>query len=85
MENLYDLFAKPQRLDSTVQCQHDQDIVDPSSIIKLFQEHPSDIPLVDTVEVISIQEAVALLIRSGIDVVALTQNHPGEHGEAGRV
>ena len=29
---------------STVQCQHEQDIVDPPSIIKLFQEHPSDIP-----------------------------------------
>src|ERR1700730_14929973 len=37
---------------STVQCQHEQDIVDPPSIIKLFQEHPSDIPPVDTVEAI---------------------------------
>ena len=70
---------------STVRCQHEQDIVDPPSIIKLFQEHPSDIPLVDTVELISIQEAVALLIRSGIDVVAITQNHPAEHGEASRL
>ena len=51
---------------STVRCQHEQDIVDPPSIIKLFQEHPSDIPLVDTVEVIRTQEAVALLIRSGM-------------------
>ena len=65
---------------STVQCQHEQDIVDPPSIIKLFQEHPSDIPPVDTVEAIGMQEAVALLIRPGMHVVALTQNHPGEHG-----
>jgi len=65
---------------STVQCQHEQDIVDPPSIIKLFQEHPSDIPPVDTVEAIRMQEAVALLIRPGMHVVALTQNHPGEHG-----
>jgi len=40
---------------STVRCQHEQDIVDPPSIIKLFQKHPSDIPLVDTVEVIRMQ------------------------------
>src|SRR4249920_3261213 len=65
---------------STVRCQHEQDIVDPPSIIKLFQEHPSDIPLVDSVEVIRMQEAVALLIRPGMHVVALTQKHPGEHG-----
>ena len=70
---------------STVQCQHEQNIVDPPSIIKLFQKHPSDIPLVDTVAAIRMQEAVALLIRSGMHVVALTQNHPAEHGEAGRV
>src|SRR5215472_1818398 len=63
---------------STVQCQHEQDIVDPPSIVELFQEHPSDIPLVGTVEAIRMQEAVALLIRPGMDVVALTQNHPGE-------
>ena len=69
---------------STVQCQHEQDIVDPPSIIKLFQEHPSDIPPVDTVEAIRMQEAVALLLRPGMHVVALTQNHPGEHGEIGR-
>ena len=31
------------------------------------------------------QEAVALLIRPSKHVVALTQHHPGEHGEAGRV
>ena len=70
---------------STVQCQHEQDIVDPPSIIKLFQEHPSDIPPVDTVEAIRMQETVALLIRPGMHVVALTQKHPGEHGEACRV
>src|SRR5438128_516858 len=70
---------------STVQCQREQDIVDPPSIIKLFQEHPSDIPPVDTVEAIRMQEAVALLIRPGMHVVALTQNHPGEHGETCRV
>jgi hypothetical protein len=70
---------------STVRCQHQQDIVDPPSIIKLFQEHPSDIPLVDTVEVIRMQEAVTLLIRPGMHVVALAQKHPGEHGEACRV
>jgi hypothetical protein len=68
-----------------VRCQHEQDIVDPPSIIKLFQEHPSDIPLVDSVEVIRMQEAVALLIRPGMHVVALTQKYPGEHGEACRV
>src|ERR1700738_2599533 len=62
-----------------------QDIVDPPSIIKLFQEHPSDIPLVDSVEVIRMQEAVALLIRPGMHVVALTQKYPGDHGEACRV
>src|SRR6202030_2803182 len=65
---------------STVRCQREQDIVDPPSIIKLFQEHPSDIPWVNTVEVIRMQEAVALLIRPGMHVVALTQKHPGEHG-----
>jgi hypothetical protein len=57
---------------STVQCQHEKDIVDPPSIIELFQEHPSDIPLVDTVEAIRMQEAVALLIRPSRHVVALT-------------
>jgi hypothetical protein len=67
---------------STVRCQHEQYIVDPPSIIKLFQKHPSDIALVDTVEVIRMQEAVALLIRPGMHVVAFTQKHPGEHGEA---
>ena len=71
--------------DSTVQCQHEQDIVDPPSIIKLFQKHPSDIPLMDTIEVIRMQEVVALLIRPGMHVVALTQRRPGEHGEACRV
>src|SRR6516225_6126085 len=70
---------------STVQCQHEKDIVDPPSIMELFNEHPSDIPLVGTVEVIGMQEAVALLIRPGRHVVALTQNHPGEHGEPRRV
>src|SRR5262249_23629164 len=39
-----------------------QDIVDAPSIIKLFHEHPSDIPLVDTVTATRMQEAVALLI-----------------------
>src|SRR5215469_12374395 len=78
---LYDASATG----STVRCQHELDVVDPPSIIKLFQEHPSDIPLVDTVEVICMQEAVALLIRPGMHVVALTQRRPGEHGEACRV
>ena len=68
-----------------MQCQHEQDIVNPPSSLKLFQEHPSDIPLLDTVEVIRMQEAVALLIRPGRHVVVLTQNHPGEHGEACRM
>jgi|SRR6516165_5476572 hypothetical protein len=66
---------------STVQCQHEKDVIDPPSIIEFFKEHPSDIPLVGTVEVIRMQEAIALLIRPGRHVVALTQNHPGEHGE----
>ena len=51
-----------------MQCQHEQDIIDPPSIIKLFQEHPSDIPLVGTVEAIRMQEEVALLIRPGMHV-----------------
>src|SRR6202047_2182714 len=68
---------------STVQCQHEHDVGDPPSIIKLFQQHPSDIPPVDTVEAIRMQEAVALLIRPGMHVVAVTQNHTSEHREAG--
>jgi hypothetical protein len=51
-EPLLRLFYDASATGSTVQCQREQDIVDPPSIIKLFQEHPSDIPLVDTVEVI---------------------------------
>src|SRR6267142_1174281 len=51
---------------STVQCQHEQDIVDPPTIIKLFQEHPSDIPLVGTTELIGMHEAVTLLVRPGM-------------------
>src|SRR5260370_11835216 len=51
---------------STVRCQHEQDIVDPPSIIKLFQEQPSDIPLVDTVRGIRMHDAVPLLIRPGM-------------------
>jgi hypothetical protein len=39
MESLYCLFAS-SATGSTVQCQHEQDIVDPPSIIKLLQEHP---------------------------------------------
>src|SRR6516164_2555906 len=82
--SLYHGFAMLQRL--AARCsQHKQHIIDPPSIIKLFQEHPSDIPLVDTVEAIRMQEEVALLIRACMHVVALTQNHPGEHGEAGCV
>jgi hypothetical protein len=36
-------------------------------------------------ELIGMHEAVTLLVRPGMHVVALTQNHPGEHGEASRV
>ena len=65
--------------------QHKEDIVDPSSIIELFQQHPADISPVDTIELIRMQEVVALFIRPGMHVEALTQSHPVEHGEAGRV
>ena len=62
--------------------QREQDMVDPSSIIELFQQHPPDIPPVDTIKLIRMHEAVTLLIWPGMHTVALTQNHPGEHGEA---
>jgi len=51
--------------------QHEQDIVDPPSIIKLLQEHPSDISPVGAVEQIRMQKAVTLLIRPGRNVVVL--------------
>src|SRR5438067_13942278 len=66
---------------STVQCQHEQDVLDPPSIIKIFQEHPPDIPPVDTVEAIRMQEAVALVLRPGMHVVALSPHHLGAQGE----
>src|ERR1700757_547718 len=69
---------------STVRRQHKQDIVDPPSVIKLFQEHPSDIPPVGTVELICMQEAVTFLIWPRMHVVALAQNDPGGHGQACR-
>jgi hypothetical protein len=57
---------------STVGRQHEQDIVNPPSIIKLFQEHPSDITLVGAVELIRMQKAVTLLIWPRMNVIALT-------------
>src|SRR4029077_3587977 len=61
---LYCLFVcDASATGSTMQCQREHDIVDPPSIIKLFQEHPSDITLMDTAEVIRMQEAVALFTR----------------------
>ena len=70
---------------STVRRQHKQDIVDPPSIIELFQEHPPDIPAVGTMELICMHEAVSLLVWPGLHVVAVTQNHPGRHRQACRV
>ncbi len=57
---------------STVRRQHEQDVVNPPSIIKFFQEHPSDITSVGAVELIRMQEAVTLLVWPGMNVVALT-------------
>ena len=49
---------------STVRRQHEQDIVDPPSIIELFQQHAPDITLVGTIELIRMHEAVTLLVFS---------------------
>ena len=50
---------------NAVRRQHEQDIVDPSSIIELFQQHPPDIPPMDTIELIRMHEAVTLLVWPG--------------------
>jgi hypothetical protein len=57
---------------SPVWRQHEQDIVDPSSIIEFFQQHPADITPVDTIELIRIYEAVTLLVWPGVHAVAVT-------------
>jgi len=49
--------------------QHEQDIVDPSLIIELFQQQPADIPPVDTIELIRMQETVTLLVWPGTHTV----------------
>ena len=56
---------------TTVGRQLEQDVVNPPSIIQLFQEHPSDITSVGAAELIRMQEAVTLLIWPRMKVVAL--------------
>ena len=84
MESFYCLRDN-STTDSRVRRQDEQNIVDPPSIIELFQEHPSDIPPVGTVELIRTDEAVTLLVWPGVHVVAVTQNYPGGNGQACRV
>ena len=45
-----------------VRRKHQHDIVDPPSMIKLLQEHSSEVTPLDTMGLIRMQEAVALLI-----------------------
>jgi hypothetical protein len=70
------LLGEVSTTGGAVRLQHEQDIVDPSSIIELFQQHPPDIPPVDTMELIRLREAVTLLVWPGMHTVAVTQNHP---------
>jgi hypothetical protein len=62
MERLYCPVGDASTTGSTVRRQHKQDIVDPASIIELFQEHPPDISAVGTMELIRMHETVTLLV-----------------------